>query len=480
MIKFAKVCIKGLKMEIKSINIVGVGYVGLDIFKKFSTLKDLKVYGTDLETRVQYLKTQGFENISTDLIKADLYIICAPTPSKNNKPDLSILNTLIKRVVQFDKNALIVLESTIQTGTCRKLKEKYNIKELCYAPERVSPEFNLPNLATQQTLQTYKTLQTNCNTLQSADPQTNGNTLQNCNTLQTQQTLQNCDTLQTCETLQDAAKSQDVAKVKLLYDSTKDKRVLKLYLKVFNIYPVNSYEIAETSKLFENVQRELNISLINEFARYCRKFNLNIYEVLNACYTKPNFMKLQPGLIGGHCLGVDSDYFLKSFNSNLVKENKKIQKQNYNFIKSQIKKIIKIYKTKPLILGVTYKPNIDDIRNSKALQLCKDLKLNYYDPYLNTLNSLDSLSILNPFNKFKDFNKFKPYKTLNNYKILNNYKTLNLLKTFNDFRELKDLKEFKVIIVLVQHSCFKIDKNSINGIEFDKVFTIKDLFCDTL
>ena len=178
----------------------------------------------------------------------------------------------------------------------------------------------------------------------------------------------------------------------------------KIKSQVKNVYSKISKKIffsesiveAETSKVIENIQRDLNIGLINEIYKVCEKANINFKNVINLAKTKWNFVTYQPGLVGGHCLPVDPyyfSYFAKNIGikTNILLSGRKTNNEMVNFVTKKIliklNKVKNIKNKKILILGLTYKKNVADTRNSLAIKVFRNLKKKYknirtYDPYL--------------------------------------------------------------------------------------------------
>ena len=195
------------------------------------------------------------------------------------------------------------------------------------------------------------------------------------------------------------------------------------------IHKVDSIKIAEAAKVIENTQRDLNIAFINELSLIFKKMNISTEKVLKAAETKWNFIPFRPGLVGGHCIGVDPYYLTYQskkigYNPRLILAGRDLNDQMPNFIYNEIKKKItqkKISKPKVLIMGLTFKENCPDTRNSKSLNL-----FDYFNKNNFTVYSYD------PYYKFWS-SEFKKYNVLP--KIYKNY--------------------FDVIILSVKHKEFK-------------------------
>ena len=192
--------------------------------------------------------------------------------------------------------------------------------------------------------------------------------------------------------------------------------VYKLYKSVVkNVYKSSSIKSAETAKLLENTQRDLNIAFINEIAVACDKLNLSFSEIFKLASTKWNFIKFKPGLVGGHCIGVDPYYLFHSLNKKNYKAKLLLSGRNLNenFPEFLCKKFLKeIKKIKPyiLIMGATYKGDCNDIRNSKSFALYdafikRKCKTEIYDPHveISKIKKLKSYKfVLKPKKNFYD------------------------------------------------------------------------------
>lgn len=168
--------------------------------------------------------------------------------------------------------------------------------------------------------------------------------------------------------------------VKLIY-----KKIIK------KIYVAKNIEYAEMAKVIENCQRDINIAFINEVALICDKLKLNSSEVINLASTKWNFMKFKPGLVGGHCIGVDPYYLAYKakkigYNPKIILSGRKLNEYMPVFVTKKINKITENKKNKILIMGLSYKKDSNDFRNSKSIDLYKMLSkkhdVSVYDPYL--------------------------------------------------------------------------------------------------
>ena len=342
------------------IGIVGLGYVGLPLIYEFS--KYYKVIGFDInKSRITELKKNfdennqftnkelnsskiNYTNKAHDLKRCNIFIITVPTPVLNSKqPDLRPLKSSSKLVGRFlRKGSIVIYESTVFPGCTEEICVpilskisglKYNKDYFCgYSPERI-------------------------------------------NFGDKKHTLNNIK--------------------KVTSGSNEDTReyVDNIYSKVVKAgtYKAKSIIVAETAKVIENTQRDLNIALINEFSIIFDKLNINTTDVLETAATKWNFLKFTPGLVGGHCIGVDPYYLTyKSkkigYNPKLILRGRKINDEIPNYIANKISKKLN-KKSKILFLGAAFKNDVPDFRNSKSLSLYRLLKkkhtVDIYDPIIN-------------------------------------------------------------------------------------------------
>ena len=361
--------------------VIGLGYVGLPLAMAFT--KKFRVLGYDISSqRVDDLK-QGidvtnefsaselelsdieFSSNSKEISNADFYIITVPTPvNKDLIPDLSMLISASKLVGQNVKQGnFVIYESTVYPGAteevCLPVLEKYSglkLNEdffLGYSPERINPSDKIHKL-------------------------------------------------------------DNIIKVVSGSNDYASKIVDALYSSIISAgtYLVNSIKVAEAAKVIENTQRDLNIALINEFAKIFSKLDLDTEDVLKAAETKWNFLSFRPGLVGGHCIGVDPYYLTyKSqqvgYNPQVILSGREINDGMASFISdiflSELKKIATpINQAKVLILGYSFKENCNDMRNTKVHDLALDLKTKVqevavFDPVIDTLaasqvNDIDFIS----------------------------------------------------------------------------------------
>lgn len=394
---FAKKLIKKIENKDATICIIGLGYVGLPLIIRFSSV-GYKVLGIDRDIKkIRDLKKtksyinhisdkslhcfkknkasfdSGFEQIS----KADAIILCVPTPlDKHKEPDLSYVEETVKSVMPFlKKGQLISLESTTFPGTTEEMivkeierKRGFKVGEdffVSYSPEREDPG--------------------NKNFTTNTIPKICGGHTTNC---------------------------------------------LKIAMKVYgsaieSIVPVSSTKVAEMTKLLENIYRAVNIGLVNEMKIVSDKMGIDIFEVIDAASTKPfGFTPYYPGPgLGGHCIPIDPFYLswkAKEYdiNARFIELAGEINASMPNFV---IDKIINglnkhskaINKSKILLLGLSYKKNIDDLRESPSLKIIEKLvlkgaKLNFNDPYFESIPKLRNFDFNIKFSNIskKNLSKF--------------------------------------------------------------------------
>ena len=340
-------------LEIK-IGIIGLGYVGLPLAIEFS--KKYKTTGFDInknriselnhkldvsgEIDRNYFETCGnikFTYDESELLNCDVYIITVPTPiDDNKKPDLSALisaTTLVANLI--NKDDLVIYESTVYPGATEEVcvpileQEKgYSCNQdflVAYSPERINPGDKEHSLKT-----VVKVVSgSNLKALNLADQ---------------------------------------------LYSS----------IVTAGTYRASSIKIAEAAKVIENTQRDINIALVNELAKLFNKMKIDTYEVLEAAGSKWNFMPFTPGLVGGHCIGVDPYYLTAkasqlNINTEMILAGRKTNEGMANYIASALvnrmnELNIVPQKSRVLIMGFTFKENCSDIRNTKVFDLYKELE----------------------------------------------------------------------------------------------------------
>ncbi len=359
--------------------IIGLGYVGLPLALEFGKKKN--VIGFDINKKRIKELTDGFDHNleflkkdfknskklkftcdKRDLKSKNCFIICVPTPvDKIKRPDLTPLFKACKIVGDvLKKDDLVIFESTVYPGCteeeCAPLLEKYsglkfNKDFFCgYSPERINP----------------------------------------------------------------GDKNHTISKIKKITSGSTPKttnKVDKIYKEIISVgtHKAPSIKVAEAAKIIENSQRDLNIAFVNELFIIFNKLNINTKAVLDAAKSKWNFLPFKPGLVGGHCIGVDPYYLTHkaesiNYNPKVILAGRKINDNMGLYIARELinkmkKKNIKIKNSKILIMGLTFKENCADIRNSGIQNVIKKLKgyqckLDFYDPWA------DKKEIKKIYNKF--------------------------------------------------------------------------------
>ena len=362
-------------MKIKKIALIGLGYVGLPLAIEFG--KKFKVLGFDInQSRVDELnlltdstneadligmknamdlaKSNAglglkFSNNTEDLKNYNVFIVTVPTPiNKFKAPDLTPLlkaSEMLGKVIK--KDDIVIYESTVYPGCteedCVPLLEKYsdlkfNLDFYCgYSPERINPGDKI-------------------NTLTKIKKVTSGST-------------------------------PEIAEV-----------VDQLYKSIITAgtHKTSSIKVAEASKSIENAQRDVNISFVNELALIFDRMGIDTNDVLNAAGTKWNFLKYKPGLVGGHCIGVDPYYLAHKaeslgYHPQVILSGRRVNDNMGMFIANKLVKLLitrthVISKSNVLVLGITFKENCPDIRNSKVVDIVNELEqfninVDVYDPH---------------------------------------------------------------------------------------------------
>ncbi|MEZ4805756.1 MAG: nucleotide sugar dehydrogenase [Bacteroidia bacterium] len=344
---------KDIVAKDKSIAVIGLGYVGLPLALEFS--KKYKVFGFDINPkRVEMLKRKEdpskeveaseFDNCDIqfthnldDIKECSFYIVAVPTPIDDGKnPDLKPLIGASKTVGKvLKKGDYVVFESTVYPGCteedCIPVMEKesnlvFNVDfKAGYSPERINPGDKVNTLT-------------------------------------------------------------KILKIVSGSDAESLEEISELYASIITagIHKAPTIKVAEAAKIIENTQRDLNISLMNELSLIFDKMNINTYDVIEAAGTKWNFLKFSPGLVGGHCIGVDP-YYLTYKATELGLHPRVIAAGRFtndmmgaHIAKVAIKKLInndkQIKGSKILILGATFKEDVADIRNSKIVDIVKELQ----------------------------------------------------------------------------------------------------------
>lgn len=394
------------------IAIIGLGYVGLPLAVAFS--HKYKVIGFDInQARINALKT-GVDStleISSDELQAvtlqdangiglfctnqldhmndcNVYIVTVPTPTdKNNRPDLTPLYRASETVGKvLKKDDVVIFESTVYPGVtedeCIPVLEKvsgltYNIDFFAgYSPERINP----------------------------------------------------------------GDKEHTVTKIlKVTSGSTPEiaEQVDQLYKSIITAgtHKASSIKVAEAAKVIENSQRDINIAFVNELSKIFNRMGIDTHEVLEAAGTKWNFLKFKPGLVGGHCIGVDPYYLAQKaqelgYHPEIILAGRRLNDAMGSYvaqevIKLMIKKDIAVKNANILVLGFTFKENCPDVRNTKVIDIISEL---------NTYNT--NITIYDPW--------AKPTEVMHEYG----------LQTYNEFKEINS-RSYDSIILTVSHEEFK-------------------------
>ena len=360
------------------IAIIGLGYVGLPLAVAFGAKNQVVGFDTNSE-RIANLKngldttlqctSQEIANASklvfthdlSQIKDASIFIITVPTPvTKDKQPDLHLLLTASKMVGEvLKKGDIVIYESTVYPGCTEEdcvpvLEEfsrlKYNQDFYCgYSPERINPGDKV-------------------HTLTKIIKVTSGST-------------------------------PEVASM-----------VDNLYASIITAgtHKASSIKIAEASKSIENAQRDINISFVNELALIFDKMDIDTNEVLAAAATKWNFLPFKPGLVGGHCIGVDPYYLAHKatslgYHPQVILSGRHVNDQMSAFVTEKVIKLLiknnfNVQGAKVLLLGVTFKENCPDIRNSQAFEIYTALKklgvdVFAFDPFANAQEVLDNHQI---------------------------------------------------------------------------------------
>lgn len=345
--------------------VIGLGYVGLPIALEFA--KKISVIGFDIkEDRVEMMNNkidpsrelpkEAFDGCDIkftanieDLREANFYIIAVPTPiDDHNLPDLTPVLKASETVGKVLKEGdYVVYESTVYPGATEEdcvpvLEKESGLKyieqfKVGFSPERINPGDKV------NTLTTIVKVSSGC----------------------------------------DAESAENIAKV------------YELVIKA-GVHRASSIKVAEASKIIENTQRDINIAFMNELSIIFNRMDINTFEVLEAAGTKWNFLKFFPGLVGGHCIGVDPYYLTHKakqlgYHAQMINSGRFINDSMGGYVAKQIvKNLVKaekhIQNSKVLIMGITFKEDVSDIRNSKVVDVYRELlsygvKVDVVDPY---------------------------------------------------------------------------------------------------
>ena len=360
------------------IGVIGLGYVGLPLAvefgKKYTTVGfDLKQdrieelqRGIDSTREVEKEELQSavkltFSSDASALGNCTFFIVAVPTPiDKSKRPNLKPLTSASEIVGTYlKKDDIVIYESTVFPGAtedvCVPILERvsglnFNSDFYCgYSPERINPgdkEHRLINI------------------------------------------------------------------IKITSGSTPEtaKKVDELYRSIIKAgtFSASSIKVAEAAKVIENTQRDVNIALVNELALIFNKLGISTHEVLEAAGTKWNFLRFSPGLVGGHCIGVDPYYLTHKaqevgYHPNMILAGRRLNDDMGRYIASRVIKLmlrkgIEVSTSKILIMGLTFKENCPDLRNTKVVDIIDELKdydieVDIYDPWVNPVEAKNAYGI---------------------------------------------------------------------------------------
>lgn len=416
--------LKKIQKKNAKIGIIGLGYVGLPLAIQFSK-KKFDVLGFDIDkNKIKLLKKNrsyikhiphdkikkysnklSFTDNFSQISKLDIIILCLPTPlNKNNNPDLSFITITIKKIKKYLKEGqILILESSTYPGSTKKTflpvikKFKIGINFFVgYSPEREDPNNKKYKL-------------------------------------------------------------EEIPKICSGYTKNCSKLLKNIYSNIVkNVVSVSNIETAEFTKLYENIFRNVNIGLVNELKILSNKLGLDIYEIIKAAKTKPfGFQAFYPGPgVGGHCIPVDPYYMSfiakkKGVKTDMIFHSGKINSMMPKWIINQTIKKLDIKKT--LILGVAYKKNIDDVRESPAISFINILKkkkisVDYFDPFV---KKLTSRSLDKPYFSIKlsakNLKKYDCVFVVTNHSNVNYKLIKNNSKYIIDTRNAFELKDAKIL-----------------------------------
>ena len=343
---------KALINKEKKISVIGLGYVGLPLALEFA--KKYSVIGFDIsKSRIEMMqrgedpsrelsaddfknKDITFTSNAEDLSDAHFHIVAVPTPVTESKvPYLTPVHSASKAVGKYlKKGDYVIFESTVYPGCTEEdclpiLEEQSQLKlgedfKIGYSPERINPGDKERTIAT-------------------------------------------------------------ILKIVAGSDQSALEEIAKVYAEIIiaGIHKAPTIKVAEAAKVIENTQRDLNISLMNELAIIFDKMNIDTKAVLEAAGTKWNFLKFSPGLVGGHCIGVDPYYLVHKskqigYDPQVILSGRRVNDGMPAYVAKRLVKMLigkgkSPYESKVLVMGVTFKENVSDIRNSKVIDMIREL-----------------------------------------------------------------------------------------------------------
>jgi UDP-N-acetyl-D-galactosamine dehydrogenase len=353
-------------IEKSTVCVVGLGYVGFPLAEAFA--KSLKVIGFDIKSdRIAELSSSNnnrkmvFTTDASKITEADFVIICVPTPvTESKEPDMSPVVSATTTVGKnMKKGCIVILESTVYPGVTEEIVKPILEKEsalkcgedfkVAYSPERVNPGDNEHTI-------------------------------------------------------------DKITKVVAGMDERTTELVAELYSRAArHVFKAKDIKTAEAAKVIENIQRDLNIALMNELSLIFERLNLDTQEVIDAAATKWNFRRYSPGLVGGHCIPVDPYYLVYKarelgYHSQVILAGRAINNSMARHVAEMTIKALnsvgKVIKdSKVLIMGLTYKENVPDTRETPVKEVIKELK-EYgvatfgYDPTLSGVEDEFGIPIL--------------------------------------------------------------------------------------
>ena len=405
----------------QNIAVIGLGYVGLPLAVEFG--KKIKTVGFDInKSRIEELKSGhdrtlevSDENMKLsshityssnidDIKECNYFIVTVPTPTdKNNRPDLTPLYKASETVGKvLKKGDIVIYESTVYPGVtedeCVPVLErvsglKFNVDFYCgYSPERINP-------GDKEHTVTKILKVTSGSTPEVAD------------------------------------------KVDALYRS----------IIVAGTYKASSIKVAEAAKVIENSQRDINIAFVNELAKIFNLMGINTNDVLEAAGTKWNFLKFKPGLVGGHCIGVDPYYLAQKaqevgYHPEIILAGRRLNDSMGAYvatetIKLMIKKDIKVKNASVLLLGFTFKENCPDVRNTRVIDIINELNtynlnLTVVDPWAEPSEVMHEYNI----NTIKQIPKDTKFDTVILAVAHNEFRALNIPAYLNSNSVVYDVK----------------------------------------
>ena len=381
------------------IAVIGLGYVGWPLFTLISS--KYKSWGLDANTdKVESIlfEQPQYKNVTSswnDISKCNTFIVAVPTPINHKQnPDTSSLENVCKELANIIKKGdIVIFESTVFPGATEEIcvpliengsglvmnKDFY----VGYSPERINVADSAHKL---------------------------GNTAK----------------------IVSGSNEEALHYIANLYESIIDAPVVK----------ASSIKVAEAAKMYENIQRDILIALANEYSDYCNKEGIDIFEVTKCASTKWNFSNVLPGLVGGHCIGVDPYYLLHraeklGIKIPLVQCGRLINETKASNVVSKITEYISVHldeNPKVLLLGFAYKSNTDDIRNTKVAEVYNRLKSQYsvvecYDPFVNSEVVIKEYGI-NLFTTMPDISHYDLVIRMVNHDIFMNIENVLDIKQF--------------------------------------------------